>query len=265
MAVLGFIGVGNMGGALARAAAQKVNGPSLLLANRSPEKAERLAAALGGQVSDNAAIASEADYIFLGVKPQMLPAVLEGLAPVLQARQSPFVLVSMAAGTSIARVRQLAGGDWPVIRIMPNTPAAIGQGMILYAPSENVPAAALETFLDCMGGAGRFARLEERLIDAGSAVSGCGPAFVDLFIEALADGGVACGLPRALALESAAQMMLGTAKLMLETGKHPGQLKDAVCSPGGATIQGIRALEEAGFRGAVMDAVIAAWEKSQGM
>ena len=196
MAVLGFIGVGNMGGALARAAAQKVNGPSLLLANRSPEKAERLAAALGGQVSDNAAIASEADYIFLGVKPQMLPAVLEGLAPVLQARQSPFVLVSMAAGTSIARVRQLAGGDWPVIRIMPNTPAAIGQGMILYAPSENVTAAALETFLDCMGGAGRFARLEERLIDAGSAVSGCGPAFVDLFIEALADGGVACGLPR---------------------------------------------------------------------
>ena len=96
-------------------------------------------------------------------------------------------------------------------------------------------------------------------------MAGCGPAFADLFLEALADGGVACGLSRALALESAAQMMIGTAKLMLETGKHPGELKDAVCSPGGATIQGIRALEEAGFRGAVMNAVIAAWEKSKGM
>ena len=262
VAVLGFIGVGNMGGALARAAAKKASGPSLLLANRSPEKAARLAAELGGQVSDNAAIAAEADFIFLGVKPQMLPGVLEGLAPVLQARQSPFVLVSMAAGTSIARVRQLAGGDYPVIRIMPNTPAAIGQGMILYAPGENVPAAALETFLDSMGAAGRFARLEERLIDAGSAVSGCGPAFVDLFIEALADGGVACGLPRSAAMELAAQMVLGSAALALSDGRHPGVLKDAVCSPGGTTIQGVRALEKGGFRSTVMEAVIAAYEKN---
>ncbi len=262
MAVLGFIGVGSMGGALARAAARKVTGPSLLLANRSPEKAERLAAALGGQVSDNAAVAAGADYIFLGVKPQMLPGVLEKLAPVLQARQSPFVLVTMAAGISIARVRQLAGGDYPVIRIMPNTPAAIGQGMILYAPSENVTAAALETFLDSMSGAGRFARLEERLIDAGSAVSGCGPAFVDLFIEALADGGVACGLPRSAAMELAAQMVLGSAALVLSDGRHPGALKDAVCSPGGTTIQGVRALEKGGFRGTVMEAVIAAYEKN---
>ena len=262
MAVLGFIGVGNMGGALARAAAKKVSGSSLLLANRSPEKAVRLAEELCGQVSDNAVIAAEADFIFLGVKPQMLPGVLEGLAPVLQARQSPFVLVSMAAGTSIARVRQLAGGDYPVIRIMPNTPASIGQGMILYAPSENVPDAALAAFLDSMAAAGRFARLEERLIDAGSAVSGCGPAFVDLFLEALADGGVACGLPRSTARELAAQMVLGSAALALSDGRHPAQLKDAVCSPGGTTIQGVRALEKNGFRSAVMEAVIAAYEKN---
>ena len=262
MAVLGFIGVGNMGGALARAAAKKISGSSLLLANRSPEKAVRLAAELGGQVSDNAAIAAEADFIFLGVKPQMLPGVLEGLAPVLQARQSPFVLVSMAAGTSIAKVRQLAGGNYPVIRIMPNTPASIGQGMILYAPSENVPEAALAAFLDSMAAAGRFARLEERLIDAGSAVSGCGPAFVDLFLEALADGGVACGLPRSTAMELAAQMVLGSAALALSDGRHPAQLKDAVCSPGGTTIQGVRALEKNGFRSAVMEAVIAAYEKN---
>ena len=262
MAVLGFIGVGNMGGALARAAAKKISGSSLLLANRSPEKAARLAAELGGQVSDNAAIAAEADFIFLGVKPQMLPGVLEGLAPVLQARQSPFVLVSMAAGTSIARVWQLAGGSYPVIRIMPNTPASIGQGMILYVPSENVPEAALAAFLDSMAAAGRFARLEERLIDAGSAVSGCGPAFVDLFLEALADGGVACGLPRSTARELAAQMVLGSAALALSDGRHPAQLKDAVCSPGGTTIQGVRALEKNGFRSAVMEAVIAAYEKN---
>ena len=262
MAVLGFIGVGNMGGALARAAAKKVSGPSLLLANRSLEKAERLAKELRAQVSDNAAIAAGADFIFLGVKPQMLPAVLAGLAPVLQARQSPFVLVSMAAGTSIARVQELAGGDYPVIRIMPNTPASIGQGMILYAPGENVPKTALDTFLGSMSAAGRFARLEERLIDAGSAVSGCGPAFVDLFLEALADGGVACGLPRSTAMELAAQMVLGSAALALAGDQHPAQLKDAVCSPGGTTIQGVRALEKNGFRSAVMEAVIAAYEKN---
>ena len=262
MAVLGFIGVGNMGGALARAAAKKASGPSLLLANRSPEKAARLAAELGGQVSDNAAIAAEADFIFLGVKPQMLPGVLEGLAPVLQARQSPFVLVSMAAGTSIEKIRQLAGGDYPVIRIMPNTPVSIGEGMILYARSENVTPEEERLFLQSMAEAGRFSPLEEKLIDAGSAVSGCGPAFVDLFIEALADGGVACGLPRAQALEFAAQMTAGSARLILESGKHPGELKDAVCSPGGTTIQGVRALEEAGFRAGVMDAVIAAYEKN---
>ena len=113
-----------------------------------------------------------------------------------------------------------------------------------------------------MTGAWRFSPLPEKLIDAGSAVSGCGPAFVDLFIEALADGGVACGLPRAAAQEYAAQMVLGSARLVLESGKHPGALKDAVCSPGGTTIQGVRTLEEAGFRGAVMDAVIAAYEKN---
>ena len=262
MAVLGFIGVGNMGGALARAAAKNVSGPSLLLANRSPEKAEALAVQLGAQVSDNASLAAVADYIFLGVKPQMLPGVLAALAPVLRERQTPFVLVSMAAGTSIARVQELSGGSYPVIRIMPNTPASIGQGMILYAPSENVPAAALDAFLDCMCAAGRFARLEERLIDAGSAVSGCGPAFVDLFLEALADGGVACGLPRSTAMELAAQMVMGSAALALSGGRHPAQLKDAVCSPGGTTIQGVRALEKNGFRSAVMEAVIAAYEKN---
>ena len=120
-------------------------------------------------------------------------------------------------------------------------------------------------FLDAMAGAGLFSALPENLIDAGSAVAGCGPAFVDLFIEAMADGGVACGLTRPMALECAAQTLIGAARLMLETGKHPGALKDAVCSPSGATIQGVRALEAGGFRSAVMEAVIAAYEKSAEM
>ena len=262
MAILGFIGVGNMGGALARAAAAKVSGASLLLSNRSREKAEKLAAELGGTVSDNLSIAASADYIFLGVKPQMLPGVLAELADTLRHRESPFVLVSMAAGTSIEKVQQLSGGKWPVIRIMPNIPASIGRGMILYAPGPDVGEDRLKIFLELMSGAGRFARLEERLIDAGSSVSGCGPAFADLFIEALADGGVACGLPRSVALELAAQMLLGSAALVLESGRHPGELKDAVCSPGGTTIQGVRALEKSGFRSAVIEAVIAAYEKN---
>lgn len=262
MAVLGFIGVGNMGGALARAAAARVPGSSLLLANRSREKAEKLAAELGAVVSDNFSVAARADYIFLAVKPQALPGVLAELAPALAGRKSPFVLVSMAAGTSIEKVWQLAGDAWPVIRIMPNTPASIGKGMILYAPGPDVPEERLKEFLELMSGAGRFTRLEERLIDAGSSVSGCGPAFADLFIEALADGGVACGLPRSAAVELAAQMLLGSAALALESGKHPGELKDAVCSPGGTTIQGVRVLEKSGFRSAVMEAVIAAYEKN---
>ncbi len=148
---------------------------------------------------------------------------------------------------------------------MPNTPAAIGEGMILYACGDGVTKEEEQVFLSAMAGAGRFSPLAENLIDAGSAVSGCGPAFLDLFLEALADGGVACGLPRAQALEFAAQMAVGAGRLVLESGSHPGVLKDAVCSPGGSTIQGVRTLEAAGFRSAVMEAVIAAWKKNRAL
>ena len=265
MATLGFIGTGNMGGALARAACKSVPSDQVFLSNRTAEKARALAAELDCRVTDNEAIAQNADLIFLGVKPQYMAEVMAEICPILEARESRFLLVSMAAGLTIPRIRELAGKNYPVIRIMPNTPSAIGEGMVFYDCSENVTKTEAKVFLESLAGAGRLAPLADHLMDAGSAVAGCGPAFADLFIEALADGGVACGLPRALALESAAQMLIGTGRLMLETGRHPGELKDAVCSPGGATIQGIRALEEAGFRGAVMDAVIAAWEKSREM
>lgn len=263
MTTFGFIGTGNMGGALAHAARKRLPGDRIFLSNRTAEKAERLAEKLACQASDNASIAENADFIFLGVKPQMMADLLSDLAPILKSRKSRFILVTMAAGLTMARIQELAGGQYPVIRIMPNTPASIGEGMILYACGEDVTSAEKAAFLEAMAGAGRLSPLPERLIDAGSAVSGCGPAFVDLFIEALADGSVACGLPRAAALEYAAQMVAGSARLVLESGSHPGALKDAVCSPGGTTIQGVRTLEEAGFRGAVMDAVIAAYEKNQ--
>ena len=262
MATFGFIGTGNMGGALARALAKNVEGDSILLANRSAEKAAALAAELGCKAVSSEEIAKKADYIFLGVKPQMMADLLAQLSPILKEREDRFLLVTMAAGLTIERIRELAVGDYPVIRIMPNTPSSIGEGMILYTAGSDVLDIELQVFLSAMSGAGLLSPLPEHLMDAGSAVSGCGPAFVDLFIEALADGGVACGLPRASALEFAAQMVAGSAKLVLESGKHPGVLKDAVCSPGGTTIQGVRALEAGNFRGTVMEAVIKAYEKN---
>ena len=256
---IGFIGTGNMGGALARAAAKATAPEKILLANKTAAKAEKLAAELGCGAVTSRQAAQESGLLFLGVKPQMMGDLLAELAPVLAQRQDEFVLVSMAAGLTIADIQRMAGAKYPVIRIMPNTPVAVGQGVVLYDASENVRAEAMEAFLASMEKAGLLDRLPEKLIDAGSAVAGCGPAFACLFLEALADGGVACGLPRAKAMEYAAQMLLGTAALAMESGKHPGQLKDAVCSPGGSTIAGVRALEQGGFRASAMEAVEAAY------
>lgn len=259
----GFIGTGNMGGALAAAAVKGAGAHQVLLANRTAAKAEVLAAKLGCRAGTNLQVATDCDLIFLGVKPHMMAGLLTELAPALQARTTPFTLVSMAAGLTIDRLQALAGARWPILRIMPNTPVEIGQGMILYAPSPEVTAEAQAAFLSGMAPAGRLDPIPESLMDAGSAVSGCGPAFVYLMIEALADGGVACGLPRQKAQEYAAQTLIGAAGMVLESGRHPGALKDAVCSPGGSTIQGVRALEAGGFRSAALEAVIAAFEKTR--
>ena len=260
----GFIGCGNMGGAVARAVCRGVGPENVVLANRTQAKAEALAEALGCRAATNDVVAQDCDVIFLGVKPQMMADMLAGIAPILAKRSGRFVLVTMAAGLSMARVREMAGGAYPIIRIMPNTPASVGEGMIQYC-SANVTAEEEAAFCRLMAPAGRLDAVAEGMIDAASCVSGCGPAWVYQFIEALADGGVACGLPRAKAQEYAAQMVLGSAKLVLESGKHPGALKDAVCSPGGSTIQGVRVLEEHGLRGAVMDAVLAAYDKTKEM
>lgn len=261
---IGFIGTGHMGGALARAAAKGAAGSPIYLANRSMEKAHELARELDCRTADNVTVARCCDLIFLGVKPQMMKQLLEDLSPVLATRKDRFVLASMAAGLSTHTIQEMAGAAYPVIRLMPNTPVAVGAGVIQYCGLDTAQEE-LEAFQKLMAPAGLVDQLNEGLINASSALSGCGPAFCALLIEALADGGVACGLPRDKAQTYTAQMVKGAAKLMMETGIHPGTMKDAVCSPGGTTIQGVRVLEERGFRAAAMDAVIAAYEKTLSM
>ncbi len=259
----GFIGTGNMGGALAKAVSKAVPYEQIYLADHDQQKMEDLAKLMKCNTASSREVAAKCHYIFLGVKPQVLPVALAEIAPVLAARQDSFVLVSMAAGVPIADVQRLAGGDYPVIRIMPNTPVAVGSGVVMYAPSPQVSKDALHAFCHAMDFAGYLDQVAEHLIDAGSAVSGCGPAFACMFMEALADGGVACGLPRDKALLYAAYMLEGTARLAVQSGQHPGALKDAVCSPGGSTIAGVQALEEGAMRAAVMNAVKAAYIRTK--
>ena len=258
----GFIGAGNMGGALAKAAAKAMAPENITLADQMTEKAAALAAQLGCKTDTAEAVAGSCDFIFLGVKPQVMGAMLAQIAPALAARKDSFVLVSMAAGVCIAEIRKMAGNDYPVIRIMPNIPASVGGGVILYDTTDNVTEDAVATFRQAMAHAGLVDALPEKLIDAGSALSGCGPAFVSLFVEALADGAVACGLPRDKALAYAAQTVAGSAQMLLKANMHPAMLKDAVCSPGGTTIMGVNALEQGGFRAAAMEAVLSAYERT---
>ena len=261
---IGFIGVGNMGGTLAGVVLRNVGTERLLISSRTQEKSEAFAAEYGGTAVDNRTLAAQASVLFLGVKPQKMAQVLSDLAPVLAAREDRFLLVTMAAGMTAAQIAGMAGNQsYPVVRIMPNTPAQVGKGTIPYcgnAAATEEDFAMLESLLQ---GAGWVTPLPENLIDAASAVSGCGPAFVCVFTEALADAGVACGLPRQTATAFAAQTLLGTAELILQTGKHPAALKDAVCSPAGSTIAGVHALDQAGFRAAAENAVLAAFTRTK--
>lgn len=262
MITAGFIGCGNMGGALASAAAKAIGGKQIFLSDFIEEKAESLAERLFANNSDNTTIAENCKYIFLGVKPQVIFDTIKNISPVLKKRKDRYVVVSMAAGISIQSIEKAFGFNVPVIRIMPNTPVAVGNGVILYSCDDEITVKEREAFEEIFKCAGMTDRIAENLMDAASAVSGCGPAFVYLFIEALADGGVACGLPRDKALSYAASTVMGAAKMVTESNRHPGVLKDAVCSPGGTTIEGVRALEEGAFRASSMDAVIKAYEKT---
>lgn len=247
-----------MGGAIARAVSQVTK--DIVLTDRSG-RGKALADQLGVAYGSAQEIARDCGWIFLAVKPQMMEAALSPIRESLQEKKP--LLVTMAAGLSMEKIETMAGGDLPVIRIMPNTPAMVGAGMTQYCCNSLVTEENERHFLSLMAHTGHVDKLEEGLIDAASALSGCGPAYMYLFLEGLADGAVACGIPRAKAYEYAAATMEGAAKLMLTAGQHPGQLKDAVCSPGGSTIQGVRVLEEKGLRAAAMDCVIAAFEKSR--
>jgi len=252
-----------MGGALIKAAAKSIDKNDIYVYDRAKEKADALGASLGVVSCDEEKVIKEAKYIFLGVKPQVLECAIGEIKDTLKARKDRFIIVSMAAGVKISKITAFFGFELPVIRIMPNTPVSVGEGMILYDANDLVTDAEKKEFSEILKRAGKLDNLPEALIDAGCALSGCGPAFVDLFIEALSDAGVKCGLPRDKALLYAAQTLLGSSKLAIETGAHPAVLKDAVCSPGGSTIAGVHALEENGFRGACMDAVCAAFERTK--
>lgn len=265
MKTIGCIGVGNMGGAVLTAICRALPEETVLICDKDSAKTADFAEKFHCRPTDSRTLAEQADYIILGIKPQFMKSVLGEIKDILANRftagHTP-VCISMAAGLTTDTIREMIGADLPVIRIMPNVPVSVGQGMIMYTCTDNVTEESRKDFCLMLSRAGKLDEMPEGMIDAGTAVSGCGPAFLCLILEAMADGGVACGMPRRKALEYAAQTMLGTAMLALETGKHPGIIKDEVTSPAGSTIAGVQVMEEDGVRGAMMDAVLAAYEKN---
>ncbi|MDO4608439.1 MAG: pyrroline-5-carboxylate reductase [Clostridia bacterium] len=252
----GFIGCGNMGGALACALAKTTK--NIMLADFDNQKAETLAQKLGVTVGDNKTIAAECDRIFLGVKPQMMADMLSGVKDSLNKNT---VLVSMAAGLTTDKISELSGG-LPVIRIMPNTPVSVGEGVILYC-SKGVSNDIVDDFVNDMTHGGRLYAIDEALIDAGCSVSGCGPAFMYTFASAVAKGGAECGLSQKQSIEFAAATMAGAAKMLLENqDKTPEQLTDAVCSKGGSTIEGVNVLRNSDFEKIVTDCIKAAYKRN---
>ncbi len=253
----GFIGCGNMGGAVAQALSKATK--DILLADRSG-KGRLLAQSLGCAYG-TAEEAASCDCVFLAVKPQGMKEVLTGLQTIL-AEKKP-LLISMAAGLEVSTIEDYAGVKLPVIRIMPNTPVAVGKGVVEYCTNEGVTQQMLSDFLADMRFAGMLDAIEERLIDGACSLSGCGPAFAYLFLDALAEGAVACGVPRDKALSYAAATLEGAAKMVKTTGKSPEELKNAVCSPKGSTLEGVKVLEDRDLRGIVMDCVAASYRRNK--
>ncbi len=255
----GFIGVGNMGSALAKAASKSTK--QILLCDHEAAKAAELSRRLGCEFADIRTVAAECEYVFLGVKPQMMGEMLEEIKKPLE-KHSDVILVSMAAGLSIETIRRMAGGKFKVIRIMPNIPVEVGEGEILYTTSENVSKVDIGKFLNLMKHAGHLTGIPEELMDAGCSLSGCGPAFVYKFIRGLAQGGADAGIDRETALALAIQTVLGAAKLLEHNADDIDNMIQRVCSPGGSTIEGVKALDEAQMEQAVSDAVAAAYQRN---
>jgi pyrroline-5-carboxylate reductase len=260
---LGFLGAGRMATALARAwtAAGRFSGHNTLASDPLPAARDAFAGETGCATSaDNRAVAEHADLLVLAVKPQTMTAVLAEVRDVV-ARRRPLV-VSIAAGFPLGRLHEALGATTRLIRVMPNTPCLVGESASGFSPGEHATAADVALVQDLLDTVGRAFRVPESLLDAVTGLSGSGPAFVYVIIEALSDGGVRVGLPRDVATTLATQTVLGAARLVLQTGQHPAALKDMVASPGGTTIAGLHELERGGVRAAFMNAVEAATKRA---
>lgn len=266
MKKIGFIGAGNMGTAMIRGLAKsdRIDRKNLFVCGRHIEKLQPLETEFHGiQLTNNVEkLAEQADIIVLAVKPYTIPEVLTSIKNNLTPDK---IIISVAAGVTIADLENLTPPATKIVRVMPNTPALVGEAMSSISPNASVTAEETEIITTIFASFGKAEVVPESLMDAVVGVSGSSPAYVYMFIEALADGAVLNGLPRDKAYKFAAQAVLGAAKMVLETGEHPGKLKDMVTSPGGTTIEAVKSLEDSGFRSAVINAVQAAAAKNSNM
>jgi pyrroline-5-carboxylate reductase len=259
---IGFIGAGQMATALGQGLVKAglIEPASVVASDPVPEARDRFAAATGGRiVNNNLSVAALADIIWMAVKPQQMASVLAELRGRLQGK----LIVSIAAGVRLAQLAEGLGTGPRLVRVMPNTPCLVGQGASAYCLGPDATpddGRLVQRLLEAVGVA---CQVDEKLMDAVTGLSGSGPAFVYVMIEALSDGGVRAGLPRPVATLLAAQTVCGAAQMVLATKEHPGVLKDRVTSPGGTTIAGLHALESGGIRAAFMAAVEAATKRSQ--
>jgi len=255
---ISIIGTGAMGGAIMRAVCKKYDVKDILVTDKNAEMGKVFAAETGATYVATNKETLAADYIFLAVKPQFLGDVFAEIAGDISSKS---VVISMAAGVKIEKLEKWSPKA-RFIRMMPNVCAQVGEAMTAITYRDNISAEEAKTATEILSAAGKVETVPEKLMDCVTAVSGSGPAFVFMFIEALADAAVRCGMPRTQAYTYAAQTVYGSAGMVLETGKNPAALKDMVCSPAGTTIEGVAALEENGFRNAVIKAVTAACDRS---
>ena len=263
--MLGFVGCGNMAQAMLKGILAKglYKADEIIVSRRTKEALDALHEELGVQTTtDNKEVAEKADVLVLAIKPYQFADVIPEIAPVCKENA---LVISIAAGQTIANIEKLFGKTMKIVRTMPNTPALVLAGATGMCFHPSVSKEERETAITIFESFGVVAEVSENMIDTVIGVSGSSPAYVFMFIEAMADAAVADGMPRAMAYELAAQTVYGSAKMVLETGKHPGELKDAVCSPGGTTIEAVAALEHGGFRDTVISAQRACSKKSYDM
>lgn len=262
---IGFIGCGNMGRAMLGALVKSndINNDNIIVSTKSEESAKRINKEFGVQTTVvNTEVVEKSNVLFLAVKPYFFKEVIEEIKDIVSDNT---IVISIAAGITIAQIEEWFGKKVKVVRTMPNTPALVGEGMSAVCPNKNITLDELEYVGKLYNKFGKYEILEEKDFHAFIALCGSSPAYVFMFIEAMADAGVKLGIPRSKAYKLAEQSILGSAKLALETGKHPGVLKDEVCSPGGTTIEAVIDLEKNGFRNTVISAVEKCAEKSKNM